>query len=189
MDGADSGRKGNIWASGSWADTDLVADYRSEWLGGVLVERATFSTSLASGDLVEVITQEGRASNVLSEWITPGSDLVRFWLIEYDQIVDKAFDSRGEALGCYVPVAKPLEREGDRVLAYGLYLGLKIEPGHRVTVTGEAAFEQAVARGTFTPVEVEHAEHRIRYLTTLVASSTLPPALVRNFTLVKDAAR
>lgn len=113
--------------------------------------------------------------------------MVRFWLLPDDHVIDKAFGNQGEVLGYYIPVTKPLERIGDIVVAQTLYLGMRVDAGRRITVTGEHCFDSAVARDELTPVENEHAEHRIRDMTLAAAANLLPSAFVRNFTILKES--
>jgi hypothetical protein len=167
-----------VWTSGMWAGEGWVVDYRAEWLGEMLIERATVSTDSGAHPALD--------SWYGSDWARPGTDVVRFWLLAENQVIDKVVGVRGAALGYFMPVTTPLERTGERVAARALYLGMQVDSEWRITVTGEKDFDSAVARGDLTPVEIEHAECRIREMTAAAAARLLPTAFVRNFAILKD---
>ncbi len=173
-----AGALNEIWASGSWVGRTCVAEYRCEWLGEKLIERITFAQPVSACVDAELLLP--------LPWTDLMGDVVRFWLVGDNQVVDKAFDASGEATGYFSPVTRPLVRDGDGLSAKSLGLGLSIDTDQRVTVTGEAEFDAAIASGALTPVEIEHAEHRIRQLTTAAAAGTWPPAFVRNFSILSS---
>ncbi len=164
--------------SGAWSNCAWMTDYRAEWLGETLVERAAWFDQ-APGQI----------------WTTAGSDIltaqpcdtwVRFWLTAEGQVVDKLFDAKGAALGWYAPVTGAFVRTGNEIVTETLFLGLWIDVDNRITVMGEEEFDAAEAAGELTPIEIEQAEFSIRRLTTAVAASQFPPALVRNFLLASS---
>jgi hypothetical protein len=166
------------WVSGVWEDRTGVAHYRAESFSDKVVERVTFRQA--------VNPYHGDDSLSFAEWMEKTVDLVRFWLLQQDQVIDKTFDSEGAPLGYFSPVSRPLERRDGGVCAQLLMLGLCMDADQRLTVTGEEAFDAAVAAGEVTPVESEHAEHRIRQMTLASAVGEWPPAFVRNFALASD---
>ena len=172
---------GEVWTSGEWAGQTRVVDYRSEWIGEKLIERVTFSESapLASCAFARMGTMVRQ----------PLQDIVRFWLLDGGQIIDKGFDGEAEPVGYFAPVTAGFERDGDTLEATQLYLGLSMDQEGRVTVTGEAEFEQAVARNELSQDEIQLAEERIRELTLAAAAKQWPSPFVRNFAILKEGER
>ena len=163
--------------SGVWQTSPHMVDYRVEWPGDMLVERATWTADAPARPL---LTQ----SDGLLETARAGYIWFRFWLPDDEQLVERYFDSSGEPLGTYIPICMPLERRGQSFATRELLLALWISAdGDRVTVLNEDAFDAAVEAGALTPVESERAELRIRELTSAVVQKLFPPALVRNFTI------
>lgn len=153
-----------------------MRDYRAEWLTDVLVERATW------GELDEPFPLDPELGNTVVA--APGHVWARFWFRREGWIVEKYFTARGEVIGFYSPICGPIEYHSGRLVADLYGLALWITQAGRVTVLGEREFDRDVAAGVVTPVGREHAEFRIRELTTLTAQRRFPPAFVRNFDIV-----
>jgi hypothetical protein len=164
--------------SGEWRRCAAMDDYRAEWLTDVLVERATWSGDAAERPTIQEVDSLDMAR--------AGYVWTRFWLRREGQVVEKYFTAMGEALGYYIPVCMPIEQQGNHLSVERLGLALWVDMEGRVTVLGEAAFDTAVDAGEVAPVAQEHAEQRIRELTTLTAQRQLPPAFVRNFAIVTE---
>ena len=161
---------GNI-LSNEWQRNENLIDYRTESLSNIVVERATWRASsppLMIGDTI--VADHGYV------WL-------RFWLLEDETILEKYYDAQAQSVGYYVPISLPLKRRGEQLETYSLLLALWLQPDERITVLHEEQFEAAVTAGDITPVEAEHAEYRIRELTTGLAKKQFPPALVRNFAI------
>ncbi len=159
---------GNILSS-EWQRSDLLTDYRTEALTNIVVERATWRAASPERTVADTVVA------------TDDYTWLRFWLLEDEALIEKYYNEQGMQIGYYVPICMPLKRRGEQMEAYSLLLALWLEPDDRVTVLNEAAFEAAVAQGDITPVEAEHAELRIRELTSMLARKQFPPALIRNF--------
>ncbi len=159
---------GNI-LKGEWQQQVALADYRTEELTDIVVERATWSAAAP----VQQIADASIAK--------PGYVWLRFWLLTDAMLVEKYYDSEGETIGYRVPICMPVKRRNEQLEAYSLILALWLQPDERVTVLHEDLFEAAVKSGEITPVEAEHAELRIRELTTELSRQHFPPGLVRNF--------
>lgn len=164
-------RQLTLLASGDWRQAPHMTDYRSEWLSGVLVERATWLPAAPIQQIGALITA------------APGYIWFRFWVQEIEQVIEKYFDASLKPIGVFAPICASWRRRDARVVAPNLLLGLWIEASGRVTVLNEASFDEAVRASDLTPVEVEHAEHRIRELTTGIIQKRFPPGLVKNLTL------
>ncbi len=162
--------------SSEWQFNDLMVDYRFEWPGDMLVERATWH---ANAPEQQVVIQGAEPVTIA----LAGYIWFRFWLADEEQLVERYFDNDGQPVGTYVPICMPLERQGRNYITTELLLGLWIAADGRVTVRHEEEFDQAVSSGTITPVESERAEIRIRELTGAIAQKQFPPALVRNFSI------
>ncbi len=157
--------------SGQWQTNVHLADYRAEWLGSMLVERATW--------LPTAPWQQIGNLNIAG----PHYIWLRFWLVETDDMIEKYLDEQGRSVGYYVPICTPFQRRAGQLLANPLLLALWMQVNGQLTVLGESDFERATRQGQLTPVEVEHAEFRIRTLTTAIHQKRFPPAIIRNFTL------
>lgn len=169
--------KARLIESGEWQFEETVKDYRAEWPGNMLVERATWGPNTPTMMTVKL---QGSEPEVIA-----AADYIwfRFWLAEDEQIVERYFSPSGEPLGSYLPITMELEKKGQSFQAIGLILGLWIAKDGRVTVLNEADFDASVASGDVNPVESERAELRIRAMTSALSQKRFPPALVRNFTI------
>jgi predicted RNA-binding protein associated with RNAse of E/G family len=163
-----------VLASGQWQSAAHLLDYRAEWLGDVLVERATWSAAAPVLRLHDTVIA------------APGAIWLRFWLMDGDQVVEKYFDAAGAEIGYYVPICLPLVRQGRELTAQHLLLALWLQHDGRLRVHHEAAFDTAVITGRLSPVAVEHAEQRIRTLTTAITQQRFPAGLVRSFQVQLD---
>ena len=159
------------FVNGEWQGTPQLIDYRAESLSNLMVERATWDADAPAQSIGDVLIAN------------PGYVWLRFWLLEEALVLDKYFDAEHQPIGYYLPICMPAQRQHDQLQATSLALALWLTPNGRVTVLHEAEFDAAVDRGDIAPVEAEHAEYQIRELTTLIARSNFPPALVRNFAL------
>jgi predicted RNA-binding protein associated with RNAse of E/G family len=160
-------RKLTFISSGAWQNVPDMTDYRTEWLTGMLVERATWRPSAPEQRIVG----------------GPGYVWFRFWLQESEQIVEKYFDTAKQAVGFYAPICASWRRRDTRLIAPSLLLGLWLGGAGRLTVMFEDLFDAAARSGDLTPVEVEHAEHRIRELTMAINRKKWPPAMVKTLEL------
>lgn len=159
---------GNI-LSGEWQRNANLIDYRTEALTNIVVERVTWAISDPPIQIADtVIADQGYV------WL-------RFWLLEDETVIEKYYGTDGQTIGYYVPISMPLKRRGEQLETYSLLLALWLQPDDHITVLHEETFERAVAVSDISPVEAEHAEMRIRELTSIVAKKQFPPALVRNF--------
>jgi predicted RNA-binding protein associated with RNAse of E/G family len=170
-------RKLNFISSGAWQNVPDMTDYRTEWLTGMLVERATWSPSAPVQRIGSTIVG------------APGYVWFRFWLQEQEQVVEKYFDTDKQTVGFYAPICASWRRRDTRIVAPSLMLGLWLEGQGRVTVMYEDAFDQAAHNGDLTPIEVEHAEQRIRELTLAIHRQKWPPAMVKTLELSATAPR
>ena len=161
--------------SGGWRDAQHMSDYRSEWLSEVLVERTQWTDDAPRQML------RGMPSGIIIA--DRGYIWLRFWFKKEEQLLEKYFDPRGQAIGTYVPVCGSWHQQSNRLATISLLLALWIDPTGRVTVLGEHEFDQVVEDRVLSPVDVEHAEYRIRQYTTLLNAKQFPPALVRNFAI------
>jgi hypothetical protein len=166
----------HIIESGEWQTRPHMIDYRAEWPGDMLVERATWAADAPPQQLYA----HGSDAVVIGG---PGYIWFRFWLSDEEQLVERYFDQEGQAIGSYIPICMPLQREERVYRTEHLLLSLWIDTEERMTVLHEEEFDAAVEIGVITPVKAEHAELQIRSLTTAVAQKRFPPALVRNFTV------
>jgi hypothetical protein len=163
-------------SSGEWQNHPQLVDYRSQLLDKIFVERATWRGTAPPQRVGETVIR------------APGYIWVRFWLLEGEEPVEKYFDAERRLLGFYVPICMPVQRRGDSFFATLLNLGLWLLPDGRMTVLGEAEFERAATTGDLAPIEVEHAEFRIRALTLEISQKRFPPGIVRTFGLAEDEA-
>lgn len=159
--------------SGEWRDDPHIADYRAEWLSGLLVERVRWREE-ADPRLLEGV-QVGEPAGV---WF-------RFWLPEPRQIVEKYFNAAGETIGIYMPVSDPIQLQGEQYTTLHLLLGLWLAPSGRLTVVGEDRFEDAIEQAQLSDEQVRWAEARIREITADIHRDRLPPPLIRNFSIEK----
>ena len=163
--------------SGEWQFEETIKDYRAEWPGNMLVERATWGPNTP---IVKTVKLQGAEPETIA-----AADYIwfRFWLAEEDQIVERYFSTTYDPIGSYLPITMELEKQGKSFQSVGLILGLWIAKDGRVTVLNETDFDEAVANGEVNPVESERAELRIRAMTSAISQKRFPPALVRNFTI------
>lgn len=166
-----------IIESGEWQFDETLLDYRAEWPGNMLVERATWGPNTRT---VTTAKLQGYEPSIIA---APNYIWFRFWLSEDDQIVERYFAPHGEPVGTFLPITMELQKQGRSFQTVALILGLWIAEDGRVTVLNEPEFDAAVASGQVNPVESERAELRIRALTGAIAQKRFPPALVRNFTI------
>lgn len=157
--------------AGEWQSHPLLMDYRTEWLSGALIERATWRPSAPEQRMEGVVT-----ASVGHIWF-------RFWLVEIEQVIEKYFDSARRLIGYHIPICAAWRRRDAQFLAPHLLLSLWLTPGGRLTVLHEAEFEAAAKAGALTPVEVEQAEQRIREITAGIALKRFPPGLVKTLML------
>lgn len=164
--------------SGEWQQDRNLTDYRAEWLSNVLVERATWQADAPVRRLAEVVAD--------IEIAGPGYVWLRFWLRDEDQVVEKYFDADGKVIGFFVPVCMPFRQEGNHLESRTLALALWHDTEGRLTILGERDFEVGSREHVFAPIEMEHAEHRIRALTLGILNRSFPPGLVRNFSIAPE---
>ncbi len=157
--------------SGEWQTNPQMHAYRSEWLSGLLVERAEWVNPAG--------TQRIRGRQI------SGPDYVwfRFWLPNPRQIVDKYFDASGQAIGLYLPVSEPIQASTGKYSTHHLFLGLWLLPTGQMTVMGEPSFEDALESGAISSSQAVWAEKRIRELTLEIYQERMPPSLIRNFAI------
>jgi len=160
--------------SGEWQNNPQLTDYRSQLLDKMFVERATWRSTAPLQRMNDTVVAG------------PGYVWVRFWLLEGEEPIEKYFDDKRQFIGYSVPLCMPIQRRGATVFeTSSLLLGLWLQPSGRITVLGEEEFEQASLRGDLAPVEVEHAEFRIRALTLEASQRRYPPGMVRTFELAE----
>ena len=164
-------RKLTYISSGAWQNVPDMVDYRSEWLTGMLVERATWAPG----------APEQRVGNLVVG--APGYVWFRFWLQESEQIVEKYFDTDKKMVGYYAPICAAWRRRETRLIAPSLILGLWLQQSGRLTVMFEDVVERAAAAEDLTPLEVEQAEQRVRELTLAIHRQKWPPAMVKGLEL------
>lgn len=170
--------------SGQWHALPDVQDYRAAALGDILAERLVWGPGAST-------VQQGDTAIA-----GPGYIWFRFWLSRDQQVVEKYFDARGQALGMQIDVCMPLaplapklragpfaavDKRLDGWSTADLLLDIWMAADGRVTVRNEAAFEQAVRDAALTSDEATWAEERVRTLTSAIARRRFPPALVRNW--------
>lgn len=159
--------------SGEWRDHPQVANYRAEWLSGLLVERVRWQEE------VDPILLEGIQIR------QPSGVWFRFWLPEPRQVVEKYFNTAGETIGIYMPVSDPIQLQSEQYTTTHLFLGLWLAPSGRLTVVGEDAFEDAIEQEQLSEEQIRWAEARIREITADIHQDRLPPPLIRNFSIEK----
>lgn len=155
--------------SGDWARWQAVRDYRSVYLGQVLVERLVWNHD--PGDVRPKRRELAREGYV---WF-------RFWLFDHGQVIERYYDSQGRLLGTHLDLCTPPKREGELWYATGLLLEIWIAPDGQVVVRNEPAFERAQRQGLLTAADAIQADRRCRELTAAIAKGRFPPALVRNW--------
>lgn len=160
--------------SGEWKANAHLGDYRSQLLDKMFVERATWQANAPIKTIGETVIA------------APGYIWLRFWLLEGEEPIEKYFDDQRNLVGLYLPICMPVQRRGNGFFAQSLLLALWLEANDRLTVIGEEAFDAAAASHELAPIEVEHAEYRIRTLTFEIHQKRFPPGLVRTFALADE---
>lgn len=160
--------------SGDWRADAAMTDYRAEWFNALLVERAAWTTDAPEVELMDTVIGG------------PGFVWFRFWLPELDQLVEKYFTAAGDAIGFYLPVCRPLQRDDEAYRTSDLILAIWYNADKRVSVLREAEFDEAHRRQLLSTEEAERAETRIRELTAAIFRDEFPPPLVRNFAINTD---
>ena len=153
--------------SGDWQEHAAMTDYRAEWFNSLLVERAAWAAHAPTVELMDAVIGG------------PGFVWFRFWLPDLDQLVEKYFSTEGDAIGVYLPVCKPLVREGKEYRTSDLVLGIWYDAAKRVSVLREEEFDEVVRRRILSSEEAERAETRIRELTAAIFRKKFPPPLDR----------
>lgn len=160
--------------SGDWSHQAEMTDYRAEWFNSLLVERAAWTENAPTLELLDIVIG------------APGYVWFRFWLPDLDQMVEKYFDAEGTAIGLYLPVCRPLQREDKAYRTSDLILAIWYSADKRVFVLREEEFEDVVRAEQFSSQEAERAETRIRELTAAIFREEFPPPLVRNFAIAME---
>jgi predicted RNA-binding protein associated with RNAse of E/G family len=155
--------------SGSFGRRAAMRDYRAEWIGQVLVERVIWG-QLPAPRLM--------AGNVIAHtnyvWF-------RFWLAEYDQVVERYYRPDGILIGTQIEVCMPLICDENGCRTTSLLLQIWIDPQGQVTVHNEDRFEDAIRQDRLAEDEIWYAENHLRHLTGTIARGKFPPPLVRNW--------
>jgi predicted RNA-binding protein associated with RNAse of E/G family len=159
--------------SGEWQEHPQIANYRAEWLSGLLVERVRWREDTEPHMLEGIQIGE------------PGGVWFRFWLPEPRQIIEKYFNAAGEAIGIYMPVSDPIQLQNEQYTTTHLFLGLWLAPSGRLTVVGEDRFEDAIEQAQLSDEQIRWAEARIREINADIHRDRLPPPLIRNFSIEK----
>ena len=162
------------FSSGDWSQHASMTDYRAEWFNSLLVERAAWTDQAPTVELLDTVIG------------APGFVWFRFWLPDLDQLVEKYFDAEGTAIGLYLPVCRPLQREDKAYRTSDLILAIWYNADKRVFVLREEEFEEVVHEQRLTSHEAERAETRIRELTAAIFREEFPPPLVRNFAIAME---
>jgi hypothetical protein len=139
-----------------------LRDYRLEWLGAMLVERAMYVAPL-------------------SGWPAGATICYRFWLASHDQVVERYYLPDGMLAGIQVDLCAPFTCSESACVADDYLLDLRITPAGEVTVHNELEFEQAIHDGRVSPQSALHAERHLRKLTAAIAWGRFPPPIVRNW--------
>ena len=155
--------------SGAWRHEPGVADYAEGIIDGILIERVIWG-----GQAVPKASGSTQTAG-------PGYTWYRFWLAQDDQIVERYYDGDGQLVGTQVDLCLPLEITEVAWSTRDLLLDLWISPDWRVTVRGEAVFEEAIRRGQITALQATWAEEHLRQLTRAIAQRRFPPPMVRNW--------
>ena len=167
------------FTSGDWSAHAAMTDYRAEWFNSLLVERAAWTEQAPTVELLDTGTVIGG----------PGFVWFRFWIPDLDQLVEKYFNAEGDAIGVYLPVCRPLEREDSAYRTSDLILAIWYNDDKRVSVLREEEFDDSVSRQYLSSEDAERAETRIRELTAAIFREEFPPPLVRNFAIAMEKGR
>ncbi len=108
---------------------------------------------------------------------------VRFWLKEYDRIVDKYFAPDLEPVGWFMPVCLGFGTRETQYQTRTGYLGMGVSQTRNIVVTGEARLKDALAQEMVTAEEADMCQTHLRSLRIECMSRRFPPAIVRNFEL------
>jgi predicted RNA-binding protein associated with RNAse of E/G family len=162
------------FTSGDWSEHAAMTDYRAEWFNSLLVERAAWTAQAPTVELLDTVIS------------APGFVWFRFWLPDLDQLVEKYFNADGSAIGLYLPVCRPLEREDKAYHTSDLILAIWYNADQRVFVLREEEFDEGVRVQLLNSQEAERAETRIRELTAAIFREEFPPPLVRNFAIAME---
>lgn len=155
--------------SGDWQKQPGVADYFAGLVDDVLIERVIWG---------EGWSPVQRAGRQLAGY---GFIWYRFWVWRDDQLVERYYDMSGMLLGTQIDVCTPMQIDEQHWQTQDLVLDIWIAPDGRVTVTNEAAFDDAVRDGVLSSDEADWAEAHVRRLTGAIAQGRFPPAMVRNW--------
>jgi predicted RNA-binding protein associated with RNAse of E/G family len=155
--------------SGVFGDPAYVHAYRFELLGDALVERVIWRRLPEPRTLFGAVVAD------------TGAVWYRFWLPQYDQVVERYYLADGEPLGTRIDVSGPITCDETGCRADDYILDIHIDPQGRVTVHGEEEFERSVLLGELSPELAQRAEAHLRQLTAAIARSRFPPPLVRNW--------
>ena len=155
--------------SGSFENARYIADYRSENLGDVLVERVLWR---ADTPVLRVGNSVVRAA---------GYAWFRFWLPAHDQVVERYFLPDGTPVGTLVDICAPLTCDLTDCYAVDLLLDVWIDSAGQVTIYNEDAYDAAVRDGVLSREEALLADRHLRELTGAIARGRFPPPLVRNW--------
>ncbi len=162
------------FTSGDWNNQSAMTDYRAEWFNSLLVERAAWTDQAPTLELLDTVIG------------APGYVWFRFWLPDLDQMVEKYFDAEGSAIGLYLPVCRPLQRQDKAYRTSDLILAIWYNADKRVFVLREEEFDEVVRAQGLSSQEAERAEARIRELTAAIFREEFPPPLVRNFAIAME---
>jgi predicted RNA-binding protein associated with RNAse of E/G family len=155
--------------SGSFPDTEYVADYRFERLGDLFVERVVWRDDAPARRMGKAVI--GGAGHL---WF-------RFWLLAHDQVVERYFAPDGSSLGTMIDVCTPLVCQPDACSATDLLLDLWIDPSGQVTLFNEVMYDEAVRSGGVSTEQAALAEQHVRELTAAIARGRFPPPIIRNW--------
>ena len=81
--------------SGEFGDAAVIQDYRFERLGEVLVERVIWGMSAPAQRRGEVVVSG------------PGYVWFRFWVLAYDQVLERYYGAHGQFIGTQIDVCMP----------------------------------------------------------------------------------
>lgn len=155
--------------TGALGDPAFVRDYRFELLGDVVVERAVWGELPAPRTLFGSVVADS------------GAIWFRFWLPQFDQVVERYYLPDGLSLGAHIDVCGPLQCDEHGCAADDYILDIWIDPQGRVTVHNEDEFDRAVLLGELTSEQAQRAEAHLRELTAAIARNRFPPPIVRNW--------
>jgi predicted RNA-binding protein associated with RNAse of E/G family len=155
--------------SGDFGDAEGVDDYRFERLGEILVERVIWGVSAAPLQRNDVLVAG------------PGYIWFRFWVLPHNQVLERYYGHQGQLIGMQIDLCMPPVGAESGWRAKDLLLDIWVTPEGRVTLSGEARFEQAVQQGRLSREEAAYADAHVRRLTTGIAQGSFPPPIVRRW--------